>query len=234
MAFSRRQFNRALLSALAIGAWSPAHAAKAASAASPARTLVEGRDWMAITPSQPGDSPGKIEVLEFFSYGCGHCKDFHPLITPWAAKLPKDVAFRRVPVTFGRAAWSSLARLFYSLEVTGDLARLDQGVFDAIHINKANLYSEKAALDWAQGLGANATTLRDAFRSFAVESRLARAEQLARLYKVNSVPQITVDGRYAVLGQAAQGLPDLLAIADGLIGLAREGRRTARKPTGPR
>jgi thiol:disulfide interchange protein DsbA len=234
MAFSRRQFNRALLSTLAIGAWSPAQAAKTASAASPARTLVEGRDWMALTPAQPGDSPGKIEVLEFFSYGCGHCKDFHPLITPWVARLPKDVAFRRVPVTFGRAAWSSLARLFYSLEVTGNLGRLDQAVFDAIHLSKTNLYSENAALDWAQGQGANVGVLRDAFRSFAVENKLARAEQLARLYKVNSVPQVTVDGRYAVLGQAAKGLPDLLAITDGLIGLVREGRRTARKAAGPR
>jgi thiol:disulfide interchange protein DsbA len=234
MAFSRRQFNRALLSALAIGVWSPAQAAKAVSPASPTRTLVEGRDWMALTPAQPGDSPGRIEVLEFFSYGCGHCKDFHPLITPWAAKLPKDVAFRRVPVTFGRAAWSNLARLFYSLEVTGNLTRLDQAVFDAIHLTKTNLYSEKAALDWAQGQGANAGTLRDAFRSFAVENKLARAEQLTRLYKVNSVPQITVDGHYAVLGQAAKGLPDLLAITDGLIDFAREGRRTARKSASPR
>jgi thiol:disulfide interchange protein DsbA len=228
MPLSRRQFNRALVATLVAGAWPAARAASAPPAKSSATALVEGRDWEPITPAQPGDSPGKIEVLEFFSYGCGHCRDFHPLVTAWAGKLPKDVIFRRVPVTFGRAAWSNLARLFYALEASGQLARLDQAVFDAIHLRKTNLYTEKAALDWASGQGVKAGDLRETFRSFAVETRLARAEQLARLYKVEGVPRITVDGRYAVLGKAAKGLPDLLAVADGLLRLARDGRASGR------
>lgn len=228
MPLSRRQFNRALVATLVAGAWPAARAASAPPAKSSATALVEGRDWEPITPAQPGDSPGKIEVLEFFSYGCGHCRDFHPLVTAWAGKLPKDVIFRRVPVTFGRAAWSNLARLFYALEASGQLAHLDQAVFDAIHLRKTNLYTEKAALDWASGQGVKAGDLRETFRSFAVETRLARAEQLARLYKVEGVPRITVDGRYAVLGKAAKGLPDLLAVADGLLRLARDGRASGR------
>lgn len=227
MPLSRRHFNRALLAVLAAGVCPAAHSARTPAEQSSAVALVEGRDWAPISPPLPGDSPGKIEVLEFFSYGCGHCRDFHPLVTAWAAKLPKDVVFRRVPVTFGRAAWSNLARLFYALEASGQLARLDQAVFDAIHLRKTNLYTEKAVLDWASGQGVKAEDFRDAFRSFTVETRLARAEQLARLYKVDGVPRITVDGRYAVLGQAAKGLPDLLAIADGLLRLARNGRTRA-------
>jgi len=222
MPLTRRQFNRALLAALAAGPCSSAHAvktppAKAATNKAPALDLVEGRDWAPITPAQPGDSAGKIEVLEFFSYGCPHCRDFHPLVTRWAAKLPKDIAFRRVPVTFGRAAWSNLARLFYSLEATGQLDRLDQGAFDAIHGKHANLFTETAILDWVTAQGVKSTTFRAAFRSFAVETRLARAEQLARVYKVEGVPLLTVGGRYTVLGKAAKGLPDLLTIADALI-----------------
>lgn len=224
MPLSRRQFNRALIAGLASAAWPLAHAAKTAPAKTPAApgiVLEEGRNWSAIVPAQPGDSPGKIEVLEFFSYGCSHCNDFNPLVSRWAAKLPKDVVFHRVPITFGRAAWSNLSRLYYSLEASGDLARLDQAVFDAVHIQHKNLFTEKSAMDWLASQKVNLGKFSDIFHSFAVETRLARAEQLAKIYKVNSVPQLTVGGRYAVLGQSAKTQPELLAIADALIVKAR-------------
>ncbi len=225
MPLSRRQFNRALVAGLVSAAWPPAHAAKSAPAkapAAPAIVLEEGVNWSAIVPALPGDSPGKIEVLEFFSYGCPHCNDFNPLVSRWAAKLPKDVAFHRVPITFGRAAWSNLSRLYYALEATGELARLDQAVFDAIHGQHKNLFTEKAALDWLASQKVDSAKFRDVFHSFAVETRLARAEQLAKLYKVEGVPQLTVAGRYAVLGQSAKSQPELLAIADALIVKARK------------
>jgi thiol:disulfide interchange protein DsbA len=95
--------------------------------------LAVGRDYLPIIPAQITDTPAKIEVIEFFSYGCPHCSEFHPIVGKWAAALPSDVTFKRVPVTFGRPQWASLARLFYALEATGDLARLDNAVFDALH-----------------------------------------------------------------------------------------------------
>ena len=227
MPLTRREFNRALLATLAAGVL------PAAQAAAPSKTatmkLLEGRDWSPISPVQPGDTPGKIEVLEFFSYGCSHCSEFNPLVNAWASKLPKDVQFRRVPVTFGRAAWSNLSRLFYGLEASGQLAKFDQPAFDAIHQRRTNLYTEQAVLDWATSQGANIKTLRDAMRSFAVETKMARAETLTRNYKIAGVPTIAVNGRYTVVGNEAKGYPDLLAIADGLIVKARQSRRPTRK-----
>ena len=90
-----------------------------------------GKDYTPISPAQPTDDPAKIEVLEFFSYGCPHCSDFHPLISSWAAKLPGDVVLKRVPITFGRAAWANIAKLYYALEATSDLARLDTTIASA-------------------------------------------------------------------------------------------------------
>ena len=225
MALTRRQFNRALLVGLA-AATAPLALAKknvpAKSEAPPSSSLLkEDQNWAAISPPQPGDSPGRIEVLEFFSYGCPHCKDFNPLVLPWSAKLPKDVAFHRVPITFGRAAWASLARLYFTLEATGDLARLDQAVFDAIHVQRKNLYTEKAVFDWVASQRVDSARFQGAFRSFTVETRLARAEQLAAGYKVDSVPLLTVAGRFKVLGQGARSQAELLAIADALIAKAR-------------
>jgi len=106
----------------------------------PARAeLVADRDYVAIVPAQISDNPAKIEVLEFFSYGCPHCADFHPLVSRWAEALPSDVVFKRVPVSFGRPQWASLARLYYALEASGDLAKLDGAVFRALHQKQAPL-----------------------------------------------------------------------------------------------
>jgi thiol:disulfide interchange protein DsbA len=214
MKLTRRDFNRLFLAGLA-GAVLPTTAAP----------LAQGRDYELIQPPQPAESPGKIEVLEFFSYGCPHCKDFHPLVMAWAAKFPKDVSFKRVPVTFGRAAWTNLARLYHSLQATGDLTRLDMVVFRAIHEQRVNLYTDESVSAWVQGQGVDAKRFATTFDSFAVNTQVARDEQLVKNYKVQGVPLLTVAGRYAVTGQAAKGLADLLPIANELIGMARTGQR---------
>lgn len=205
----RRQFYRLLIAALAASAL-------------PARAVAP--DWLPITPAQLGDSPGKIEVLEFFSWGCPHCRDFNPLVQRWAQALPKDVAFKRVPVSFGRAAWANLARMFYALEGIGELQRLDAAVFAAIQDSRVNLYTEAAVLAWVRQQGVDARRFGEAFTSFSTETRVARAEQLSRAYKVDSVPLLTVAGRYKVVGQAARGQSGLLAVADELIARVRQER----------
>lgn len=219
MTFTRRDFHRLLLAGLA-------GSALPLSAASPA--LVEGRDYTLIAPPQRGESPGHIEVLEFFSYGCPHCKDFHPLVMAWVARLPRDVSFQRVPVSFGRVAWANLARLYHSLRATGDLDRLDLAVFRAIHDQRVNLYTPDAILSWVQRQGVDRRRFADAFESFGIQTRLTQDEQLVRNYKVRSVPLLTMDGRYAITGGAARNLADLLPIADGLIERVRAERKSWR------
>ncbi len=219
---TRRAFNRLLLACLA-GAVLPGH-----SRIVKAATLIEGRDYERILPPQPGETPGKIEVLEFFSYGCPHCKDFHPLVMAWAARLPGDVSFKRIPVTFGRTTWSNLARLYYGLEATGDLARLDEAVFRAIHEERINLFTPSAILAWIRREGVDEKRFKAAFDSFGVSALVSRSDQLVRNYRIRSVPRLTVAGRYQVTGQAARSYEDLLAIADGLIEMSRRADSLAR------
>lgn len=211
MPLTRRHFNQLLFGSFTLAALPMAALAE----------LVEGEDWRAITPPQPGDAPGKIEVLEFFSYGCPHCGSLNPLLKQWEATLPEDVVLRRVPVTFGRQAWANLARLFYALESLDALDRLDQAVFTALHEQRAKLYTEPAILDWLANKEIDIQRFKDAFNSFDVQTKLGRADYLAGRYQIDSVPTLAVAGRYAVLGQKAKGLPDLLAIADQLIDRAR-------------
>ena len=211
MPLSRRRFNRVLLTALGASLVPIAALAE----------LVEGRDWRAIMPPQPSAVPGKIEVLEFFSYGCPHCGQLNPLIKPWTERLPEDVVFRRIPVTFGRAAWGNLARLYFALEQTGNLARLDQAVFDAIASKRENLFTDEGIFTWAKGQGVALDDFKAAFNGFTAESELKRSDSLVQRYKVESVPTIAVGGRYVVTGSGAKGYADLLTIADGLIEMAR-------------
>ncbi len=111
--------------------------------------LALGRDYVNIEPPQPTDNPAKIEVVEFFSYGCPHCNDFHPLISKWAAKLPADVSFRRVPVSFGRAQWANIGKLYYAAEAIGELGKLDNAAFHAIHEKGIKLYDDGTITEWA-------------------------------------------------------------------------------------
>jgi protein dithiol oxidoreductase (disulfide-forming) len=177
-----------------------------------------GKDYTLISPAQPTDEPGKIEVLEFFSYGCPHCAEFHPKLSAWVAKLPADVVVKRVPVSFGRAAWANIAKLYYALEVTGDLARLDGEVFKAVHEERANLFDEKTLNEWVAKKGVDPKKFADAYGSFGVMSKVKRADQMTQTYKIQGVPTLAVEGKYLVGGR---DFTEALSIADQLIAKAR-------------
>ena len=176
--------------------------------------VVQGQDYTLIAPAQPTSSPGKIEIVEFFSYGCPHCAQFHPSVTKWTAGLADDAVFVRVPVAFGRRPWGQLVRAYYALQETGDLARLDDALFKAIHREHKQLFDENGLAAWVAQQGGNSDAFRKAFNSSDVSRRAARAERMSREYRVSGVPQLAVNGKYLVIGQ---NYGDMLRIADELI-----------------
>lgn len=186
--------------------------------AAPAMAQTAGKDYVPISPAQPTENPAKIEVLEFFSYGCPHCADLHPLFTAWTAKQAADVVIKKVPITFGRGAWANIAKLYYTLEVTGDLARLDSEVFRAILNQRVNLFDERTVKEWVAKNGVDQKKFEETFNSFGVNSKVRRGDQIAQAYKIDGVPAIAVDGRFMVGGQ---NFDEMLANADKLIAKAR-------------
>jgi thiol:disulfide interchange protein DsbA len=108
---------------------------------------------------------------------------------------------RRCPITFGRAAWANIAKLYYTLETTGDLAKLDGDVFKAIHGERINLFEEKALPEWVVKKGVDPKKFADTFNSFGVMSKVKRGDQLAQAYKIQGVPAMAVDGKYLVGGK---------------------------------
>ena len=207
MKFARRSFVTTIF---ALGA--------ALTVAMPSLAQTVGQDYTAISPAQPTEDAGRIEVLEFFSYGCPHCADFNPLLQAWVAKLPGDVVFRKVPITFGRAAWANIARLYYALKVTGDLDRLESDIFKAIHNDRINLFEEKSLLEWVAKKGVDQKKFAEAFNSFGVMSQVKRGDQMAQAYKIQGVPALAVDGKFLVGGK---DFNEQLANADKLIAKAR-------------
>ena len=197
--------------------------------ASPAQAqLTVGSDYVLIDPPQTTDKPDKIEVTEYFSYACPHCNDLNPYISKWAAKLPADVSFKRVPVNFN-PFYQLMARLFYTLEAIHELDRLNDAVFEAIHVKGLRLIDDKSILEWVTSQGVDAKKFSDAYSSFGVASKVSRGNQLAQEAKISGVPSITVDGRYLVVGKNVKSHAELLALADKVIDKVRAERSSKKK-----
>ncbi|HEY7638675.1 MAG TPA: thiol:disulfide interchange protein DsbA/DsbL [Steroidobacteraceae bacterium] len=194
--------------------------------AAPAYAQVENQDYKKLNPPQPTASPNKVEVIEFFSYGCPHCYAMQSHIEKWAAELPSNVSFIRVPVSFGRREWGQLSRAYYTLEATGDLKRLDDALFDGIHKDQQPLFDEDHLAAWAGEHGVDAGKFRAAFESPGVTAKTMHAEEMSRSYAVNSVPTVIVDGKYLALGRSHE---EMLKIARQLIDKSTAERQTAKR-----
>ena len=205
--------KRLTISLLALAAWC---AMSAAGAAEP----VEGKDYARLKNAQPVETGKKIEVIEFFSYGCPHCIDLEPILGAWVAKLPPDVQFRRVPVMF-QERWQALARIYYTLDAMGDEQRLSPEIFKAIHAAGLPLYQDKAFFDWAAAHGLDRAKVVEVYNSFAVNSKFNRAKALAQAYNIQSVPTMVVDGKFVTSSDRVGTHANLPPVLDALITKAR-------------
>jgi thiol:disulfide interchange protein DsbA len=150
-----------------------------------------------LTPPQPVEDGSKIEVVEFFWYGCIHCYNLEPMLESWLKKLPADAQFRRVPAVFNER-WALDAAIFYTFEALGVLDKLHRPFFDAIHRDHLRSDNQQALADWLQKNGVEPKKFNDTLKSFGVQSKTRRASQLTLAYKVDGTPAMAVQGRYTV------------------------------------
>jgi len=188
-----------------------------------------GKDFLIIDPPQPTESGNKIEVLEFFWYGCPHCNALQPSLLAWLKHKPADVEYRRVPAVLGQS-WIPLTQVFYTLEALGLTDKLHEAVFDAIHKEHIRLQDPKTLFDWVAKQGVDRKKFEDTYNSFGVRSRVQRAIDMSRNYNIPGTPAIVVDGRYLTaphLGLArGEGLSyeRYFKILDYVISVARKAR----------
>ncbi len=191
--------------------------------------IAAGRDYKPLASPQPVETGNRIEVIEFFWYGCPHCFDLEPFLKKWAARLPKDVEFRRIPA-IPTERWLPNARTFYTLESLGQIEKLHGDVFDAIHIDRVNFNDEKIQLEWMAKKGVDRAKFAEAWKSFNVQSRTKRAVQLTQAYDISGVPSLVVDGKY-LTSVSLTGSPEgLMQVLDELIVKARAERPKGAQP----
>ena len=182
--------------------------------------VVAGKDYKLLSPPQPTTSGKKIEVLEFFFYGCSHCFHLHPLISAWEKTAPKDVEFQYIPTVFNEG-WEPMAHTFYALESLGQRKQLHDALFDAWNVSNIDLRDEAHIADFVAKHGVDRNRFEADYNSFAVASKIARANQLVQSYGVRGTPTIAVDGKYVISGF---GPDETIRILDEVIKIARAER----------
>ncbi|EIK61263.1 thiol:disulfide interchange protein DsbA/DsbL [Pseudomonas lactis] len=157
---------------------------------------------------------GKIQVLEFFSYGCGHCFDLETTIVPWIEQLPEDVDFNRVPAMFG-GIWDAHGQLFLTLQAMDVDYGVHNEVFQAIR-NRHRLATPAQMADFLELQGIDKYKFLATYHSFAVQARVMDAKQKIAAYNITGVPAMVVDGKYR-FDLSAGGSNGILQLADRLI-----------------
>jgi len=186
-------------------------------------TPQEGREYLRLKNPVPVETGKKIEVIEFFSYGCPHCGEFEPILEDWLKTLPPDVAFRRVPVSF-QDRWVPLGKEYYTLVALGEEGRLSGEMFKAIHGQNVAMWNEKTFFDWAAGHGVDRKKVEDMYNSFAMSGKMNRALQEAKAYSIQSVPTIIIDGKFIVSTEKVGTHAAMIPVMDALIVKARAER----------
>jgi len=183
--------------------------------------LVEGKNYTVLKTPQPTRDGSKIEVLEFFWYGCPHCDSLHPHVKAWARDIASDVDFRYVPAVF-RPNWTTGAKAFYTIETMGLLDPLHDKMYQAIHREKNDLNDEAVLFDWIEKQGVDRKKFEDTFRSFSVQNQLAKSTQMSRQYQLTGVPALVVDGKYLTSGGMSSTPDETIKTLNALIDKARK------------
>jgi protein dithiol oxidoreductase (disulfide-forming) len=186
---------------------------------------VEGQHFVRLATPAPVSLPSpdkKVDLVEFFWYGCPHCNNFEPMLEAWTKRLPADVSFRRVHVGFG-VQHQIHQRLHYALEELGLLPTLHRKVFATMHSssNRRQLISDSDISAFGAENGVDGAKLLATMKSFGVNTKAARARQLTDAYKIDGVPALGVQGRWFTSGSLAGSLERMVAVAEFLIGRAR-------------
>jgi thiol:disulfide interchange protein DsbA len=182
---------------------------------------VELRDYRPVMPAQRVDG-NRIEVLEFFQYGCGHCFAFNGDLERWKKTLPADVEFKRISINWSEETVNH-TRMYYALEALG---RLDvhEKVFSAIHNGRRNLLDPREIAAFMANNGIDGARWNETFTSFGVNSRVSRAGQVWRAYKIDGTPTMAVDGKFITSPSMVKSREGTLAVLDFLIARARTER----------
>jgi len=185
-------------------------------------TPVEGQQYTRLAQPVPVPASGKIEVVEFFWYGCPHCFAFEPAIGPWSKKLPADVSFRRVHVAFD-ALKERHQKMYYALEAIGAVEQMHAKVFNRFHVEHKPLNTEADIVAFMAANGVDKAKFEAAMGSFGVTTKMRQAKQMSEAFRIDSVPTIGIQGRFTTSPAQGGSADGALLVANYLIAQVRKG-----------
>jgi thiol:disulfide interchange protein DsbA len=186
--------------------------------------FLEGVEYVRVRP-QPVETGSKIEVREFFWYGCSHCFALEPFLERWLKTLPKNVQFIRTPGVFNER-WAVHARTYYAFETLGITAKMHYPLFQALHVDKRPLFDAESIAAFVAEKGGDRKAFLDAYNSFGMQANVNRAIQAGSAYVIDSVPTLIVDGKYMTNANIAGGYDRVPKVLDFLVKMAAAERAT--------
>lgn len=181
-----------------------------------------GKNYREI-PQQPIAVPGRIEVIDFFFYGCPFCNALRPMLEPWRKRLPDDVVFRRTP-TVRHDSWAPLARTYYTLESLGEVERLHEEVYKGYHDEELHMSQPEVMADWARRHGIDRQKWLDVYHSEEITRKVETARKMTKDYDIQGTPSIVVAGRYLTSSGMTDDVKLVVPVAELLIEMARKRR----------
>lgn len=187
------------------------------------RSWESGRDYLRLDPPRPTAPGDRIELLEFFYYGCPVCYEFQPFFTRYLFQAPPYVAVRRIPAV-SNESWEPFARLYYALNMLGEAGRLHWPVYDNYHFDGVKLNEPGVMIDWVTRNGVDRQKFIAAYRSEEVQRNLDHSRELMKLYNISGVPSVAIDGRYLTSARLAGGTRQLAQLVEELVRQVRQER----------
>jgi thiol:disulfide interchange protein DsbA len=191
-------------------------------AAAQAAPPVAGRQYQLLEPPRAAPRE-RIEVIEFFWYGCPVCYEAQPQISRWRQDAGPDVLLRRVPAV-NNEGWEPFARAYYALESLQALERLHWPLYDNHHFDDRRLDQEANLIAWIAANGIDAERFKAAWTSIDTRQKVEFARRMLATYDVRGVPSMVVDGRYLTSARMAGGVREMMAVVAYLVELARQDR----------
>lgn len=187
-----------------------------------AKDFEAGKEYVVLAKAQPVNTADKIEVIEFFWYGCPHCYHLEPALTAWLKDKPKDVEFIRIPAVLG-PSWELLAQGFYTAEVLGVADKIHGPLFDYLHKARKRIRTPDELKAFFVTQGVSEADFDKTYKSFAVVTKTSRAKQATQRYGLNSVPTLVVAGKYRTGPSMAGSNKAMLDVVNFLVDKQRSG-----------
>ncbi len=139
------------------------------------------------------EGKGKVQVLEFFSYGCHWCYKLDPYMDKWQKQQPNTIAFQRIPVEF-QPSWKNLSKAYYTLLNLNKVDTVHPELFAAIQTEKITSSSEEALAEFLATKGVKTKDFTRVFGSDEVNKKEKWSNLISHAYRITAVPAVVVQG----------------------------------------